>query len=74
MKGRELQEIQNKMAISPEKVCSEADVSMSTLYKVYGDLHVRPKSRSKVKNALLKLYAQYKSQGFTGAPCKATGT
>jgi len=65
MSGRELQKKQSKLGIGPETVCTEAGVSMSTLYKVYGDEHVRPSSKAKVANALERLETRLRPRSGT---------
>ena len=62
MSGHELRNIQNQYGIAPEAVSQEAGVSMSTLYKVYNDKHVRPATRAKVRNALARLSAKINGQ------------
>lgn len=58
--GRELQRMQNELGVTPTAVCSEADISMSTLYKVYGNKPVSPHSANRVRKALTRL-----KQGFS---------
>jgi predicted transcriptional regulator len=59
MSGRQLQKEQNDLGLSPEAVCGEAGVSMSTLYKIYaGDPTVRTKSVKKVREALARMRLQ----------------
>lgn len=50
--GRQLQAVQYELEISPEAVCFEADISMSTLYKVYADKPVSRSSVNRVRKAL----------------------
>lgn len=53
--GRELQAIQNELDVSPERVCQEADLSMSTLYKVYANKRVSRNSVNRVRKAIEQL-------------------
>jgi predicted transcriptional regulator len=55
MNGRKMQELQNKLGVGPELVCTEAGISMSTLYKVYNNASVRNSSRVKLQAALERL-------------------
>lgn len=59
--GRELQAIQNELGISPEQVCSEADLSITTLYKVYGNKRVGRSSADRVRKALNTLRTKSKA-------------
>lgn len=58
--GRELQAIQNTLEVSPESVCQEADVSMSTLYKVYSNKRVSRSSVNRVRKALTQLQERFR--------------
>lgn len=54
--GREMQQEQNQLGLSPTEVCAEAGVSMTTLYAIYTNKDsVSPRSVMKVKNALVRL-------------------
>lgn len=53
--GRELQQMQQELGLSPIEVCSEADISMTTLYKVYGNKSVSTSSANRVRKALNRL-------------------
>jgi predicted transcriptional regulator len=53
--GRELQQIQQELGLSPIEVCAEADISMTTLYKVYGNKPVSTSSANRVRKALSRL-------------------
>lgn len=58
MSGRELQQEQNRLGLTPESVCNEAGISMSTLYKVYAGERVRGSSELKVRGAIARLRAR----------------
>jgi predicted transcriptional regulator len=58
MSGRELQKQQSELGVSPADVCSEAGISISSLYKVYNGEHVRPSTVAKVRNALARIRAR----------------
>lgn len=54
--GREMQQIQNRYGLSPTVVCTEAGISINTLYAVYGNKpSVKSSSVNKVKEALHRL-------------------
>lgn len=62
--GRKLQQIQNEeLGVSPETVAKEACVSMSTLYKVYGNKRVSANSVSRVRKAVEALQRTAKPTG-----------
>lgn len=53
--GRKLRKAQNALGIGPAVVCNEADVSMSTLYKIYSNKPVSFNSANRVKKAIDRL-------------------
>lgn len=62
--GRELQATQNQLGLSPTEVCTEAGVSMTTLYAVYTNKEtVSPRSVVKIKNALKRIQSKCKAAG-----------
>lgn len=61
MKGIELKEIADLEALKPTEVCSAAGVSINTLYKVYNDKAVSPKSKLRVQEAIKRLAAKVKA-------------
>lgn len=57
--GKELKAILDELDDTPpEMVAAEAGVSMGTLYNVFNDKPVRPKSFNKVTKALTRLKQQ----------------
>lgn len=62
MSGRELHREQNELGVSPEIVCSEAGISMSSLYKVYAGEPVRDSTVAKVRNALARIKARIRTE------------
>jgi hypothetical protein len=68
MERSDLQQEQYELGVSPETVCTEAGVSMTSLYKVYAGKHVRPKTELKVKAALQRIRARLHSRKFENEP------
>lgn len=58
MTGRELKRIADTDDLKPAEVCSEAKVSINTLYKVYNDVPVSQRSKLKVQEAISRLAAR----------------
>lgn len=53
--GSELKALQNRLDVSPEEVCTEANVCISTLYKAYRDKPVSRNTVDRVRKALVRL-------------------
>jgi len=53
--GNELRALQTELGATPIEVCAEADVSITTLYNVYGNRCRNPNSVNRVRKALDKL-------------------
>lgn len=61
MSGCELRKIAESAGLSPMEVCQAAGIkSLSTLYKVYKDIHVRTTNRARVEQAIKRLAAKAK--------------
>lgn len=60
MSGQDLKSSAEAAGLNPIEVCGEANVSITTLYKVYNDDHVRATTRNRVENAIKRLAARSK--------------
>ena len=55
VKGRDLRDLQDQLALRAEEICVEARVSMSSLRNVLNDLPTKPRTREKVLQAFERL-------------------
>lgn len=59
MSGSKLKQMAEAAALGPMEVCREAGIqSLTTLYRVYNDEHVRATTRVKVEQAIRRLVAK----------------
>jgi len=58
MSGQELKAVMDSLGLGPETVAVEAGVGIATLYRVYNEKVVSPKTRAKVVRALERLSAK----------------
>jgi predicted transcriptional regulator len=61
MSGHDLKTAADAAGLSPADVCSEARVSISTLYKVYNGDHVRATTKNRIEMAIRRLAARAKA-------------
>lgn len=61
MSGKELKKLAKAARLKPNEVCSKADLSLPTLYKVYNEDGAEQKSIDSVQRAILSLMAEIKA-------------
>lgn len=66
MTGQELRQLARAARLKPTEVCSEADISSPTLYKVYNDQKVEPGTKEAVERAIHALRQKVKQALATG--------
>lgn len=65
--GKEIRQFLAEFGLSAEAVCAEADVSMSTLYKVFRNEHVGPRTTSRIGKAVSRIRERLTPKSKVGA-------